>query len=87
MLSETFLILRRIERDIIVKVHWYSCKMPIILVSFEWKLNFLDTFSKNFQITKFHENSCSGTKFFHADGQEERHDDDNSRFSRFCEDA
>jgi competence transcription factor ComK len=30
-LSETFLLLRRTHRDIIVNVHGYSCKVPIIL--------------------------------------------------------
>jgi hypothetical protein len=33
-LSETFLILRRIQRDIIINVHKPSCEMPIILVRF-----------------------------------------------------
>ena len=44
-LSETFLILRRVERDI-KSVYWSSCKVPIIQ-------NFLDIFSKNGQISKF----------------------------------
>ena len=34
LLSETFLILRRIQKDIIIKVHRFSCKVPIILVRF-----------------------------------------------------
>jgi len=31
-LSEIFLILRIIRRDAVVKVHRYSCKVPVILV-------------------------------------------------------
>ena len=31
-LCETFLILRIIQRDIIINVHMYSCKVSVILV-------------------------------------------------------
>jgi hypothetical protein len=34
ILSETFLIIRRIQRDIIVTLHRSSCKVLIVLVSF-----------------------------------------------------
>jgi len=46
-LSETFLILRRTERDMVKNEYWFLCKVPIILVRLEWNLNFLDRFSKN----------------------------------------
>ena len=33
-LSETFLIVRRIERDTVINVKTCSCKVPVILVRF-----------------------------------------------------
>jgi hypothetical protein len=69
ILSETLLILRRIQRDIIINIHRSSCTLPVILVRFEWNLNFLYTFCKNTQIpnvTKIHPVEA---ELFHADGQ------------------
>jgi hypothetical protein len=69
LLSETFLILRRTERDIIIYVHRSSCKVPGILVRFQRNLNFLDRSSKNTRISNSMETRPVGAELFHADGQ------------------
>jgi hypothetical protein len=58
-LIETFLIVRRTERDMIKNVYSSSCEILVILVRFEWNLSYFDRFSKNAQNTKFHENPSS----------------------------
>jgi hypothetical protein len=68
LLTETFLFLRRNERDMIKKCIFvfkesirYSC--PIL-----WDLNFLDRFSKNPHISNFTKIRPAGAELFHADG-------------------
>jgi hypothetical protein len=51
--SKTLFILNRNERYITINVHMSSCKIPFILVRFEWNLNFLERFKKNTQISNF----------------------------------
>ena len=63
LLSEIYLFLRRIDRDMIKNVHWSPCKVPVIPVRFEWNLNFLDSFAKSTYISDFNENSSSGMQF------------------------
>jgi hypothetical protein len=43
----------RIKRDIVINVHMFSYKELIILVRFEWNLNFLDRFFENTTIQNF----------------------------------
>jgi len=58
-MSETFLVLRRNGRDMIKKVYWSSCKVPVILVRFELNLNFLRQIFEKHSNIKFHENPSS----------------------------
>jgi hypothetical protein len=51
LLFEKFLILSRIQRDTVINVKMSSRKVPVILVGFEWKSNFLDRFSLKYLIS------------------------------------
>jgi len=50
LLTETFLFLRSKDWDMVKNAYWSSCKEGVMLVRFEWNLNFLNIFSKNIQI-------------------------------------
>jgi hypothetical protein len=78
-LSETFHILRRIHRDSIMNVQRSSHKVPAILVRSQWNLNFLNRFSKNTEIVKFHKNLSIGSRVV-----PQGHDEGHSRFLQFC---
>jgi hypothetical protein len=91
-LSETFIILRRTVRGIIIKVHGSLCKVPVIFVGFLMNLAFLDRFSKKDQMSDFMKICPVGAKLFHSDGwtdgqnrQTDTHDEGNGRFSQFRE--
>jgi hypothetical protein len=71
-MSEIFLILRKIQRNITINVHMSSCKVPIMLVRFQRNLNFLINFSKNTQILHLMKIRPVGSELFHAVGQLDR---------------
>ena len=87
LLSETFLILWRIERDMITNVYWSSCKVSVIIVRFLWNFSLSEDFRKNIWISNFTKIRAVGAESFYADGQTDRHDEGNIRFSQFFESA
>ena len=68
LLSETFIILRSIQQNII-NPQPPSCKVSVFLVKFKRNLNFLDIFSKHTQMSNFMTIRPVGAEFFHADRQ------------------
>jgi hypothetical protein len=69
ILSEIFLILRRIKRNIIIDVQKTSSKETVIILRLQWKSNFLYRFSTNAQISNFIKIRPVEAELFHADGQ------------------
>jgi hypothetical protein len=63
--SEIFLISRRIQRGIIITARRYACKVPVNLVRFEWKLNFMNRFST--QISNFVKITLVAAELFHVE--------------------
>jgi hypothetical protein len=71
-MSETFLILGRIQRDIIINVRKSSRRVPAITVRFSLNLHFLERFSKTPQTSNFMKISPVRAKLFHEDGRTDR---------------
>jgi hypothetical protein len=60
ILSETFLILRRIKRDVTINVYRSSRKVPVFTLRLKINLNYLDVFSR-ITLMKLHENPPNGS--------------------------
>ena len=76
-LSETFLILRRTQRDMIEEDYKSSRKLPVILVRFLIKLEFSQQIFEKYSNIKFHENPSSANPVI-ACRRTDRHDEANS---------
>ena len=82
LLCITYLILKIIQRCIIVSVSRSSCKVPVIPVRFWWKSNSNATGFRQIFNIKFHKNASIGSQIVQC-GRTDRHDETNSRFSKF----
>jgi hypothetical protein len=73
LLSKTFHILKRTERDMIKHTYSSSCKVPVIRVILLWNFYFIYKVSKNSKILNFMEIHQDGAELFHMDGRMHRH--------------
>ena len=84
VLSETFLVLRRTERDRSTIFIPFRVKCPSFFSDL-MKIILLHRLSKNSQIRNFMNIRSIGMYLFHANGgMEDIHDEANSHFSLFC---
>jgi hypothetical protein len=89
LLSETFLILRRIQRDIIINVRKSALKYPLFMSDCN-ETRILSTDFRKILKYQISYNSYSGSRVVpcgRTDRQIDRHDEANCRFSQFCERA
>jgi hypothetical protein len=86
MLFEMFLILPRIQRDIVTNVKSLHVKYLLFLTDFNKTLIFLADFGKKlkYQIAIFIKICPVGAELSNADRQTNRHDEASSRFPQFC---
>jgi hypothetical protein len=85
-LSETFLSLKRIQRDMIINVYRSSCKVPVILVRLYRNLIFW-IFRKILKYQNSWKSTHTGRETDERKDWQKRQDDVSSKFSQFCERA
>jgi hypothetical protein len=76
-------ILRRMEGDMIINMHWSLRKLQVILGRSESHQNILHRFSRSTQILNFIKIRPVGYELLHADRRTDWHDKVNSRFRHF----
>jgi hypothetical protein len=69
ILAETFLFLRRTERDTNKSVYWSSCKVTDILTLFYLNFKLLNRFFKNFSILNSKKIRHVGAELFQTERQ------------------
>ena len=62
ILSEIFLILRRLERYVIKNIYWYSCKSTRYSCPILMKMDFSEEILEKYSNIKCHENTSSGSR-------------------------
>jgi hypothetical protein len=80
LLPEIFLILIMIQRNIILIVKTFLCKIPVILVGFQRNLNILAGFSKNLKYENVMKVRLVRDELFHEYRRTGRHDEGNGGF-------
>ena len=84
LFSDTFLILRISERDMVEDVYWCSCEVSIILPRFYWNFSVLERRSKTALIQNFMKIHPVGAELFDVAQRTDRQTENaNSRFSQF----
>ena len=72
LLYEKFIILRRTRWSILINVNRSLCKVSVILVRFWWNLYFLETVSKNTEISNWEKIGPERVELFHASRRTKR---------------
>jgi hypothetical protein len=85
ILSETFVILWRIQRVVIIKVYRSSCKAPLFLSEANENWFFSTDFLKILKYQISWKSVQWEPSSIPTDRRTDKHDEANSRFSHFCE--